>query len=118
MKFNTQSNSVKINAHHSFLLTLALGIGCLFLALRPAVATTYLFLTQSNADKVSAVSLSGSSYTVTDILSADSPNRIAMSPDATRAYVTNANEGTVSVIDTANLRENAENYRRAISRGT
>src|SRR5438034_10649294 len=118
MKFNTQSNSVKVNAHHSFLLTLALSISCLFLALRPAVAVTYLFLTQSNADKVSAVSLSSSNYTVTDIFFADGPNRIAMSPDVRRAYVTNANEGKVSVIDTANLRDNAENYRRAISRGT
>ena len=105
MKFNTQPNSVKINAHHSFLLALSLGISCLFLTLRPAVAVTYLFLTQSNADKVSAVSLSGSNYTVTDIFFADGPNRIAMSPDVRRAYVTNANEGTVSVIDTANLRE-------------
>ena len=69
------------------------------------MAVTYLFLTQSNADKVSAVSLSSSNYTVTDIFFADGPNRIAMSPDVRRAYVTNANEGTVFVIYTANLRE-------------
>jgi YVTN family beta-propeller protein len=109
MKSNTQSHSEHINVRHSFLLTLLLGVSCLFLSLtapigyaRTNAVTSYLFVTATDSNQVSAVD--PTTGQVAQYISVGThPIRIAIRPDGLRAFVSNTGSNTVSVINTQTL---------------
>jgi YVTN family beta-propeller protein len=110
MKLESKSYSEKPGIRHSFSSKLLLAVGCVVLAVSPAGAVPYLFVNMSASDEV--VAINSSTGAQTHISVGDGPNRIAMTPNATKAYVTNGMENTVSVIDTVNR---VELYKRTVA---
>ena len=66
-------------------------------------APSYAYITNFNSNTVSVINTANNNFTAT-VPVGTNPLGVAVSPDGTRVYVTNANygdSGTVSVIDTA-----------------
>jgi YVTN family beta-propeller protein len=72
------------------------------LALEPGERRLWV-LAESGAATVGAVALPAG--TVTPVAVGAGPHRIAFAADGRKAYVTNAGDGTVSIVDTRSLRE-------------
>src|SRR5213080_619620 len=115
MKSNTPLHSENSKVHHSFLFPLLVAVSLLFLPLAASIAyaapdtflpaaLTYLFVTATDSDQVTAVDPS-TSQVAQYIPVGLNPIRIAMRPDGLRAFVSNTGDNTVSMIDTQTLTE-------------